>query len=69
MTDTGTIDPFTVEPATFEDSPTPRTLLEAIALWERLCDRNQRIRERFQSLHRDGVLLRSATLQPGWARS
>lgn len=69
MTDTCTTSPFAAEPEMFEDSPTPRTLQEAIALWESFCDRNQRIRDRFQSLHPDRTLLRSETLQPDWARN
>jgi hypothetical protein len=69
MTHACTIDPLAAEPEIFEGTATPRTLQEAIALWERLCDRNQRIRARFQSLHPDRTLLRSATLQPDWART
>jgi hypothetical protein len=64
MTNTCAIDSVETEQEGLGDSPTPRTLKEAIALWECLRDRNQRIRERFQSLHPRGVLLRSATLQP-----
>jgi hypothetical protein len=69
MTNACSIDSFTIDPEIFDDSPTPRTLKEAIALWESLRDRNQRIRERFQSLHPDRTLLRSSTLQPDWART
>lgn len=69
MTHLRAIESFQTELEPLEDSPTPRTLKEAIALWESLRDRNQRIRERFQSLHPRGVLLRSATLQPNWARN
>jgi hypothetical protein len=69
MTDAYAIDPIETDQEPLVDSLTPRTLQEAIALWECLRDRNQRIRERFQSLHPHGVLLRSATLQPSWARN
>lgn len=69
MTDTCTQAPIAVELELFEDSSTPRTLQEAITLWESLCDRNRRIRDRFRSLHPDRTLLRSATLQPDWARN
>jgi len=69
MTHLRAIESLGTELEPHEDSPTPRTLNEAIALWECLRDRNQRIRERFQSLHPQGVLLRSATLQPAWARN
>ena len=69
MTNSCATEPIGTEEEPLGDSSTPRTLGEAIALWESLRDRNQRIRERFQSLHPRGVLLRSATLQPSLARN
>ena len=69
MTTACDIESMEAEEETLGDSSTPRTLKEAIALWECLRDRNERIRERFQSLHPRGVLLRSATLHPSWAGS
>lgn len=69
MTNSCSNEPLPVESEMPENSRTPRTLQEALTLWEALSDRNRTIRERFQALHPQGVLLRSASLQPNWARN
>jgi len=51
-----------------EAHSTPRTLSEAILLWEQSRDRNQAIRNRFQSKLPGGVQLRSETANPSWNR-
>jgi len=52
-----------------EAHSTPRTMEEAILLWERSRDRNQAIRSRFQSKLPGGILLRSEPAKSSWDRT
>jgi hypothetical protein len=49
-----------LESSWYDPPPVPRTFQDALDAWERVRDRNLRIRERFQSTQKKGVLLRSA---------